>query len=192
MLTKFIEQYKEIVGLGLMIFGLFMLVFGNKFLKVTFVLIMIIGTTSVALYFYYYFPIDKSKNYSLYITLGIGAIIGLIIGYFLIKITAIIYFAIGGYLGYCLGTMLYAVIFIRINNTWMYPVILVICIPICGYVSYKLSKHLIIITTSLIGAYSIVRGASLYIGHFPNEPVIFELINNHEWDQLKLVKIKIK
>ena len=187
LLSKFIEKYKQVLGAVAILIGLFMLTFGNKFLKVTFVIILIIASCSFALYFYYYLPIDKSRDYTLWITLGVGLIFGLVLGYFLIKIEVIIYFCIGGYLGYLLGNMLYAATLIHINSNLVLPITLVICILLCGYISYKLSKHIIIVTSSLIGAYAVVRGASLYIGHFPNESVIFDLIKNHEFDQLKMV-----
>lgn len=187
MLSKFIEQYKSLLGVLVIIIGLFMLTFGNKFLKVTFVITLIIASCSLALYFYYYLPINKSRDFTLWIILGVGLIFGIVLGYFLIKIEAIIYFCIGGYLGFLLGNLLYAAIFIHINSNVVLPITLVICILICGYISYKLSKHIIIVTSSIIGAYAVIRGASLYIGHFPNESVIIDLIKNHEFDQLKMV-----
>jgi len=187
MLSKFIEQYKVVVGAVAIFIGIFLLIFGNKFLKITFVIVLITASCSFALYFYYYLPIDKSRDYTLWITLGVGFIFGLVLGYFLIKIESIIYFCIGAYLGYLLGNMIYAAALIHINSDIVLPVTLAISIVICGYISFKLSKHLIIITSSVIGAYAVVRGASLYIEHFPNESVIIDLIKNHEFDQLKMV-----
>ncbi len=46
-----------------------------------------------------------------------------------------------------------------------------------------------IVATSLIGSYIIIKGISLYAGRFPNEEVIFEMLKNQEYDQLSEVFI---
>lgn len=187
MLSKFVEIYKQVFGAIAILIGIFMLTFGNKFLKITFTLVLMIASCSIALYFYYYLPIDKSEDFTLWITLVVGLIFGLVLSYFLIKIEELIYFCIGGYLGYLLGNMIYTAILINLNSDLVLPITLIISILLCGYVSFKLSKHIIILTSSLLGAYAIVRGASFYIGHFPNESVIIDLIKNNEFNQLKTV-----
>jgi len=44
---------------------------------------------------------------------------------------------------------------------------------------------IVIISTSLIGSYFIIRGISLYAGGFPNENYVIDLIVNKEYDTLK-------
>lgn len=192
MVTKFIDDYKLGIGVIAIMMGFFMLIWGNKFLKISFVIVLVIISMTFFIWIYYNLPIEKSREYVLWITIGIGFVFGLVIGYFLIKINALIYFFIGGYLGYLVGNILFSGIIIHIkNNDIAYYVTLVLCIIICGFISYKLSNHIIIVTTSVLGSYLIVRGASFYIGHFPSESVILYLIKNGEFGQLKDVRIII-
>jgi len=48
-----------------------------------------------------------------------------------------------------------------------------------------LVDQVVIISTSLIGSYFIIRGISLYAGGFPNENYVIDLIINKEFDTLK-------
>lgn len=188
MLTRLIETYRVFIGIIAISFGIFMFIFGYKFLKASFVIIMILISITFFIWIYYNIPIEKSKDYGLWATIIIGIIFGIVLGYFLIKINSLIYFCIGGYLGYLVGNILLTLIILRVkNDTLAYIAVMIIFILVCGFISYKLSKHIIITTTSLIGVYFIVRGVSFYFGHFPNESVIFDLIKNHEFDQLKKV-----
>ena len=185
MLSKLIEKYAVFIGAIGMIIGLSMLIFGSKFMKYNLVFIIILASITFCLYAYYYFPIDKTHDYTLFITIGIGFILGILIGYFLIQAENVLFFAIGAYLGYLIGSLLYAGITVHFANTNLCMIItIVITMIIFGIISIKISKHIIIITTSFIGGYLTVRGASLYIGHFPPESVIIELISKKEYDQL--------
>lgn len=48
-------------------------------------------------------------------------------------------------------------------------------------------EQVIIVATSLIGSYAIIRGISLYAGGFPDESYVIDLIRSEEYDQLKHV-----
>ena len=181
------EKYKNVVGAISIIIGVFFLIFGQKFLKATFVIIVIIAAILLSLYGYYYLPIDKTYN-NVWISIGIGFLIGIIAAYFVIQISQAIYICIGGACGYAVGNLIYAIIFVHMNKDYVYPAVILSCVIIFAFISFKLSKHLIIITTSLIGSYLTVRGLSFYLGHFPSESVLIELIKNNEMNQLKNVK----
>lgn len=188
MLSKLIEKYAVYLGGIGMIFGLSMLIFGSKFMKYNLLFIIILASITFCLYAYYYFPIDKTHDYTLFITIGIGFILGILIGFFLIKAENVLFFAIGAFLGYLIGNLLYAGVTIHFSNSSVCMLLtIVISMVAFGFIAIKISKHVIILTTSVIGGYLAVRGASLYIGHFPPESVIFELIRKNEYDELYAV-----
>lgn len=56
-----------------------------------------------------------------------------------------------------------------VSNVWAYWSIIAGCAVACFYVSIKVEKTVIIIITSFIGAYAIIRGVSFYAGGFPSE-----------------------
>ena len=53
--------------------------------------------------------------------------------------------------------------------------------------AYFLVETVVIISTSFIGSYCIVKGISLYAGGFPNESYVIDLIKNKEFDTLNEV-----
>jgi len=55
-------------------------------------------------------------------------------------------------------------------------IVLVACGLFCGILSCFLFVIVTIASTSLAGAYALVRGISLFIGHFPNEITIIDQI----------------
>jgi Domain of unknown function (DUF4203) len=102
----------------------------------------------------------------------------------------LIYFGIAAYFCYLIEYGFYSAFGKKINNSiYCLIICLVIFMLIFGYILYKLFKHVIIFSTSIIGGYMVVRGSSVYLGKFPNEAIIFNLIQNNEYDQLLSVKI---
>ena len=128
-----------------------------------------------------------SQVYVIWIFLAIGVVIGIILAYFIMNSTKLVIAIIGGYSGYILGIFLYQIVFIYIdsNSKVVYWVTIVVCLTICALLAIFITKHMLIIATCLIGGYAIIRGASLYIGHFPDEKIIMNLLANKEWEQLK-------
>jgi hypothetical protein len=51
----------------------------------------------------------------------------------------------------------------------------------CGVASIFIYEHMIIVSTSFFGAYIVVRGASVYIGHFPEEYTLARAIMNGQF-----------
>ena len=97
---------------------------------------------------------------------------------------------IGGYGGFTLGIFLYQFVldFIHASPDVVYWVTIIICVVVCAALALWATKHVLIIGTCVTGGYAIVRGASLYLGNFPSENIIIDLIKRQEWDQLKSVK----
>jgi len=60
-----------------------------------------------------------------------------------------------------------------------------ICIIISICLAYWLQDAIIIFATSFIGAYTFIRGISLFAGGYPNEFTVIDLKNQGEDGQLK-------
>jgi mannose/fructose/N-acetylgalactosamine-specific phosphotransferase system component IID len=142
--------------------------------------------------FFNVFPATSTQT--VWIVMGVGAIFGLALGMLLIKMTRAFFMIVGGYMGYLVGIFLYDVFlqYIHADPKVIYWVTIVGCIVICSMLALWLVKHVLIIATSICGAYAVIRGASLYIGHFPNESVIIDLIEHKEFEQLQNVSILMK
>lgn len=93
----------------------------------------------------------------------------------------------GGYLGYTFSLIVYQFILRYIHSSQPELIfwITTIASVILGAVLMNyLVKQVMIVATSLIGSYAVIKGISLYAGRFPNEQVIFELVKNQEYEQL--------
>jgi len=44
---------------------------------------------------------------------------------------------------------------------------------IAAFLAHKFFDHALIISTSFIGAYALIRGVSVFAGHYPNEAVLY-------------------
>jgi len=73
---------------------------------------------------------------------------------------------------------------IDMDQDSLYWITIAVCAVVLMILSYMMFEYIVIFSTSLIGAYSIVRGISLYAGGFPNEGVVISLIKNNETEQL--------
>ena len=61
------------------------------------------------------------------------------------------------------------------------------CIVVFALIALWLANIAITIATSIIGSYMVARGISFYVGKFPSERVVMDLISNQEWESLKEV-----
>lgn len=172
--------------------GLLLLVWGTRFLEITFVFILGLIGIQIGLKIYENMHIENSNPDYLWIILAISFLIGIGVGYFAIDMISFLKLCLGGYLGYTFSILAYQFLLRYIETTkpelifWITTFIFIILgmILISIYV-----KPFMIFGTSLIGSYSAIRGVSLYAGKFPNEQVIFELLKSREFDQLAEVNI---
>lgn len=171
----------------MIIIGIFLLIFGTKFIEITFVCIVGIITMQFGLKIYDSSHIENPNPDYLWIVLGVSFIIGLGIAYFAINMITFAKICMGAYLGYTFSLIFYQFILRYIETSkpeLIFWITTFSCIIVGALLMNYLVKQFMIIATSLIGSYSVIRGISLYAGRFPNEEVIFELLKNKEFDQL--------
>ena len=71
--------------------------------------------------------------------------------------------------GTIVGMILNETILYRFGYQWMFYVAVVVCAAVAGWLCTKFFDKIVIISTSMVGAYAISRGASFYLGHYYNE-----------------------
>jgi hypothetical protein len=185
----FLTKYNYVFGVGLILLGLFELFLGARLLYVT--IFLICGAAGVALIFILVFVFIVPNGVSvavLWVVFGCSLLLGLVGAYFIARYNKfVIGIVIGAFSGYVLGYLLYNIAFKYIpgNQTLILWLTVGVCMIILAVLSYFLFDHLIIITTSFIGAYAVIRGISFFAGEFPNEAYVIDLYKNEEYDQLK-------
>lgn len=184
-LRQFFEDNKYIVGIVVIVMGIFLVGFGAKIYKVTVVLMCgLILAVIVSLIVFSFFTIDTELKF--WLVIGIPFVVGIIIGIFLLKLLKITVFIQGACAGYPIGIFIYdvALKYIHWNPTVLYWIIIILAMIAFGLLALLFLKITIIISTSIIGGFMIIKGASLFIGHFPDEQQIIELIKAKEYEQL--------
>jgi len=126
-------------------------------------------------------------NTGLCVSIGVAALISFVLGYFVFRTVWIAIGMLGLIGGFSLGLMLYSVIlaFIGSGAVWAMVLTAISCSVICGLLSFRFANAVVLIMTSVIGAYEFMRGVSYFLGGYPDMAVIFaDLENNLPLDDM--------
>ena len=120
-------------------------------------------------------------NTGIAVSIGVSALIGFILGYFIFRTVWIAIGVLGLIGGFSLGLMLYSVIlaFIGSGAVWAMALTAIACSVICGLLSFKFSNAVVLIMTSVIGSYEFMRGVSYFLGGYPDMAEIFADLENN-------------
>jgi uncharacterized membrane protein len=167
---SFLNKYVGLWGAILIVVGIVLCLFGRKLFKPT---ICLVGAGAFVfmslLFFYSVFFNTNTKAYVGWVVLGISILVGTVVGLFLAKVSRAGVAVLAGWGGVCLGLIMYSAFLYKTESQAVFWV------TICGFavifagLSYFIFDHILIGSTSLIGAYALVRGISLYAGGYPNE-----------------------
>ena len=189
-LQQFFESNKYTISFVIIIVGILIALFGKKLFKLIAVLLVAIIIVAVV----GIFVVDLIKGWfkeesSIWITLGITFIVGLIIGITLLKCIDATFFLVGAGFGYIIGSVIYEVImlYVKWDAKIVYWITIILFIIIFGLLGIWVEILVTIVATSFIGSYAIIRGFSFIFGHFPDLYQIFDLIEKQEWEQLATV-----
>uniref|UniRef100_A0A7S3IEP9 Transmembrane protein 198 n=1 Tax=Strombidium inclinatum TaxID=197538 RepID=A0A7S3IEP9_9SPIT len=185
-LAIFLNEYYYLWGAGLIIAGIFVGFFGNHLINgviflITATAVFALGTVGI------YGILDsfnvETPEWANWVILGAMAILGLIVGYVVKKLRKIGIAIIAAWGGVMLGLALNGVFLVE--NEPVYYSIIVGCAIIVAVLAFKMEKVVIILVTSFTGAYSVVRGISLYAGGFPSLTQLHQEIKSGamDWDE---------
>ena len=182
----FINQYKILFGILIIIIGIFFTLFGNKFIKITLVILCGIALSIfICMIVFSVFVIDSERDF--WLCLVIPFVVGLIIGVVLLKVVKVAFFVVGACAGYSIGILIFNLVtkYIEWNPDILYWIVIVLSMIVCGILGLLFYRVMLIVFTAILGGYAIIKGFSLFIGGFPNEQEVIELLKNKEYDQLK-------
>ena len=187
---KFVNDYVGFFALALIAFGAFNCLLGHKLAKFTAFLLALFGVVVLVLFFSQYILPSGCDQWIIWVILVIGIILGCTAGYFVFKYhEKILTFLVGGLGGFLLGEFLFNLFgnAINGNGTLIHILFIVISIVACIILAYFLKSFIIILATSFIGSYALIRGISLFAGHFPSEYTVIDLKERGETAQLKKI-----
>ena len=185
------KEYNYIFASFFIILGLFFTFFGKKFETLT--LMLVLGSllcyiaTIIILNF---IPSLIQTETNLMILLAVGFLTGAIIGLILkgqVRVLAII---MGAVSGYSLTELIYQIIsgFINADPKTLYWIVFGVCIFIGALLGYFLVETIVIIGTSIIGGYIVMRGVTLIFGNYMELAEFSDLAKNGEWEELKNIR----
>ena len=192
LLRKLMKQYNYIFAPVLILIGLFLALFGERFETPTLVIVtaaLLCYLATVIILNFIPSLIKTEKN--LWILLAVSAAVGGIIGLFLKKKIIIFGVLVGAFGGYTAAEFVYQFIAAFVNNispSIVYYVVMGICILVGGFLGYWAVKGAIIVSTSIIGGYCAMRGLTLIFNKYVDFSEFFDLVKNGEFEQLKNIK----
>lgn len=105
-----------------------------------------------------------------------GGVVGSFVGGILTKYIKYGAAALAGLGGFFLGLILNEAVMWQFEYKWVFWGTNGVCMLICALLTIKFFNPLIITSTSTIGAYFLVRGASCYLGHYYNEFTVINML----------------
>lgn len=176
---RYIGRFYFLFGGAMILIGLAVGFLGKKLVKPTICVIgslAFIGLSSL-LIFSLAFSRDSSATVE-WIVFGVLCLVGVLIGLLLAWLARFGTALLAAWGGVALALMLYTSFVYKIDNAhnvafWVFVILMGV---VAGLLGYFLFNHAIIISTSIVGSYLFIRGISLYVGNYPNEMLIIELI----------------
>ena len=191
LLRKLMKEYNYIFASFFIILGLFFTFFGKKFETLT--LMLVLGSllcyiaTIIILNF---IPSLIQTETNLMILLAVGFLTGAIIGLILKGQVRVLAIVMGAVSGYSITELVYQIIsgFINADPTILYWIVFGVCIFIGALLGYFLVETIVIIGTSIIGGYIVMRGVTLIFGNYMELAEFSDLAKNGEWEELKNIR----
>ena len=189
-----IEEMKYISSIVLIIIGIILLLFGKKCEQFTItILVFIISTTFLFVIIFAIMPSGGDRDIIFWVTVVVSIVLSGVISYFFWENTKLLLGIVSALIGgYLLGTFIYSLLLLKIKeNLLINIVVIIVCMIIVFVITYYTLDYILIIITSIIGAYTIMRAFTFWIGGYPNESQLIELISKEEKDELrKLITFK--
>ena len=185
-LLEWIEYFHYFLGVVFIILGIVTLFSVTPEFSSLFLLYLIIFLSIVSFIKMFFPPMMRFwKIWLILISCIIFSFIILVIVFKTIRNNYFKY-AIGAFLGFFLGQYIYDLfIEVKVLNSLFFYLLFIFLFIICGVVLSHFSNYTAIyLASSYFGAYSILRGASMFGGYFPSEYILVLLKTNGEVGQI--------
>ena len=169
-------EFKPAVGSILILIGLYFMILGNSLWKFN---NFIINFGIQGLIIYSFLNVFFNVNMLICMFLGLAVALGV---FYFGKAAAI---SLGIVVGYLFGTLSYNIFvkLIPMNPQTLYWTLIILSIIGLATLGGFIDQYMIVLATSLVGGYSLVRGISLFAGNYPDETYVMKLINSGEYTQ---------
>jgi hypothetical protein len=156
--------------------GLYFIIFGVYNWKTNSILI---NCGILGLILYSFLSLFVKVNLGLCMLLGVG------IAFLAFNFEAFNAVILGVVVGYLFGSLLYNLLVkaVQINPQALYWSTLISCILFVSIAGGFMKAYMVVLATSLVGSYALVRGISVYAGGYPDETYVMLLINKGEYSQ---------
>lgn len=181
--TKFLNDYYYLWGAALIILGVFLCFFGNKFVNFVIFLIVALGAFCIlGSIFFYMFLKKVNEDWQKWVAIGVIVLVSLGLGYFVMRLRKWGIAIIAAWAGVMFGFLI-TTSFV-IGNVYAYWAVIIFCGVAAFILAFKIETAVICAITSFVGAYCLVRGVSLYVGGFPAETQLHEELKAGavDWD----------
>ena len=108
--------------------------------------------------------------------LGVSAVLGLIAGALSVKLEKFAAAILSGWGGFILGVMVSETVLWLAGAAWLCWVINISFAIVFAIIGYIFCDHAIVIATSFVGAYMMMKGIGIMAGGFPNVYVLIQMI----------------
>jgi len=182
-LFRFLSQYSDFIAPVIIVIGLLFLLVGGYFKKVSIFVIVLISSIFVVTFILYAFILPaKTPDWVGWVVLFGSAAAGIIAAALTVTFIKLGVFLVGCWLGGTLATCLFQMFIHLISSK---PFVLWIIIAVLalafGLLSLKFLKFVMVVGTSFIGAFLVIRGIASFLGGYPNE---FQLFNEIQAGQV--------
>lgn len=173
---EFVQDYRILFGIILMVLGVPFCLMGRKFFSViVFIVGVLITVSLIMLLFYSTFLDSNTEAWVFWLVLSLSIVAGLAVGFVLFKCQKLGAACVAGWGGFLGGLVINTTFLFVTNQEWLFWVVSIGCAIAAAICAFLFYFPVIITVTSFAGAYMFVRGISLFIpGSYPNEFTLIE------------------
>ena len=178
-LWRFCNNNKWIFAIVFMVVGVFENFLGRRLLRPTLFIIGLFTTVAVVLFlFYVLFLPTGTKDWVGWTVLAVAVVLGLVLGFFLAKLSRVGLFLLGAWGGAIIGLVLSETVLYKADSIAALWVPVVVLGLLVGVLSFKWYNHIVIIATCTLGSYMFIRGLAILAGGYPNEFTVYSEIRD--------------
>jgi hypothetical protein len=176
----FLQEQPWILAVILIVFGLIVTLVGAKFFRIT--LAVAVGLVTVLALLLFFSVIgwldalagEGKGNVALtVVSFLVSAALAVLAAWFLFKLEKIAATILAGAVGFFVGTTVYNLAFFWVANVYLLIGLDIVFVVAFAFLAWRYFDNILIFGTAFLGAYALVRGISLFAGHFPNEIEVF-------------------
>lgn len=162
------------------IIGFIVCFFGRKLWKPIFFLAGVLLTIFIVLIiFYTTFLNDQTESWVGWTVIGCSFLLGLLVGFILMKVSKLGAFVLAGWGGYCLGLLIWSsFLYMTTTSNVLFWIFCIGVGVVMGILAMIFFDHIIILTSAMAGAYVFIAGIGIVAGGYQNPFTIYQTVED--------------